>query len=438
MRQKIVLIILPFVLGGNLVLFDENRVVKVINELKRDYSSLLIEQVDDCKECHTEIYNKRFFHVPAEESCENCHVSENKPHPGTEKNFKLVEKGNELCIICHDVNSKKNVHYPITEESCNICHSSHSSDNPKLLLKYPTSGLCITCHEMETGNKTVHAPFQEGDCSLCHDSHQSDYSYFLKNKSNKVCIECHSDISDELQMEFVHYPADDDCLTCHKAHSSKDKDLLDQVEADVCYNCHEALNTKVHVHLPVKNGEFKVCHTPHGSEYAKFLNEKEGELCIKCHKETIWKEFKNKEQVEKNLNIHAAIEMGGCYACHKAHSTDINSLLTANYPKGLYAPAIKENFAMCFECHDGAMIDNTSDKNITGFRNGDQNLHYLHINGEKGRSCNNCHDTHSSVNDHLIVRNVMFGNWKMPLRYESNDKGGSCTPGCHGETIYVR
>ena len=144
-------------------------------------------------------------------------------------------------------------------------------------------------------------------------------------------------------------------------------------------------------------------------------------------------------EMEKNLKIHGAIELDGCYACHKAHSTDINSLLTASFPKGLYAPAIKENFAMCFDCHDGDLITNSANnKNVTGFRNGETNLHFLHINGEKGRNCNNCHDMHSSVNDHLILKNVMFGNWQMPLNYQSNETGGSCTPGCHGETIYVR
>ena len=74
--------------------------------------------------------SKKFMHAAVEETCENCHISNNKPHPGdNEKNFSLVENGSALCLICHDVNSKKNVHYPISETHCNICHSPHRSDH---------------------------------------------------------------------------------------------------------------------------------------------------------------------------------------------------------------------------------------------------------------------------------------------------------------------
>ena len=438
-RSFLTLMILPLFMVFNSVFFGAPN-KKEYKDIKASFVNNKLAE-NDCKECHSDIYNKKFMHAPASESCENCHISNRESHPSDAGNdFSLAEKGSELCLMCHDVNSKKNIHYPITEENCNICHSPHSSDYSKLLIKYPTSGLCYTCHDAEeTENKVVHYPYSEGDCSSCHDAHQSDYPSFMKERTNKLCIDCHSDVGEEMKKEFVHYPADDNCLTCHKPHVSKEKDLLDEKEADVCYTCHEALNTKKHVHEPVKEGECKLCHTPHGSNYEKFLIAKQEDLCIQCHQKTIWKEFKNKEQVEKNLNIHGAIEMGGCYACHKAHSTDINSLLTAKYPSGLYAPAIKENFAMCFECHDGDLITNsTNNKHVTGFRNGNQNLHFLHINGEKGRNCNNCHDTHSSINDHLILKNVMFGNWEMPLKYKSTENGGSCTPGCHGETIYVR
>ncbi|MCK4993003.1 MAG: hypothetical protein KAS29_21040, partial [Bacteroidales bacterium] len=74
----------------------------------------------------------------------------------------------------------------------------------------------------------------------------------------------------------------------------------------------------------------------------------------------------------------------------------------------------------------------------TNFRNGDQNMHFLHINGTKGRNCNLCHDMHGSPNEHLIADKVMFGNWEMPVGFKALENGGSCLTGCHAEKQYVR
>ena len=76
--------------------------------------------------------------------------------------------------------------------------------------------------------------------------------------------------------------------------------------------------------------------------------------------------------------------------------------------------------------------------NMTEFRNGDQNLHYLHINKEKGRSCTNCHDVHAANNTKLIGTTVKFGRWDMPLNFVGTETGGTCATGCHKEQKYDR
>ena len=84
------------------------------------------------------------------------------------------------------------------------------------------------------------------------------------------------------------------------------------------------------------------------------------------------------------------------------------------------------------------MLDIDAPKSLTNFRNGEKNLHYLHINGIKGRSCILCHDVHASNNEHLIADKVPFESWWMNLNYKTLENGGSCQPGCHKEKKYTR
>ena len=113
-------------------------------------------------------------------------------------------------------------------------------------------------------------------------------------------------------------------------------------------------------------------------------------------------------------------------------------LLSKPFPSGSYAPAVKENFAMCFNCHKSELMEKPVTTTATGFRNGDKNLHAVHINGEKGRSCVICHNPHGATNDHLINDKTTFGNWEMPIRFKPLENGGSCQPGCHAERKYER
>ena len=113
-------------------------------------------------------------------------------------------------------------------------------------------------------------------------------------------------------------------------------------------------------------------------------------------------------------------------------------MLTKKYPAELYAIADVENFGLCFECHDSNLFALPTTETATNFRNGDQNLHYLHVQGNRGRNCNLCHDVHGSENNYLIRNSTQFGNWKMPIDFELTDMGGSCLTGCHKKYSYER
>ena len=53
---------------------------------------------------------------------------------------------------------------------------------------------------------------------------------------------------------------------------------------------------------------------------------------------------------------------------------------------------------------------------FTSFRDGDVNLHYLHVNkAKRGRTCRACHSTHASKHNVIIRDSVPFGRWELPI-----------------------
>jgi predicted CXXCH cytochrome family protein len=307
----------------------------------------------------------------------------------------------------------------------------------------------MKCHNaMPSGERKVkHAPFAKGDCAKCHDPHQSDERKLLAAPSPKLCLKCHKPQKEELKMANVHPPFENNCLNCHSPHSSNEAKMLNLTPQNLCLYCHDDMQKKmassstVHGALSDKRSCLN-CHSPHASPEKAFLVADTKTLCLKCHSKTIalasGRKIGNIDQtLSKSKTIHGAIEKVGCTGCHDPHATNHPNLLKAAFPSGSYATANKENFALCFKCHKGEIIEK-SVSTVTGFRNGDKNLHYLHVNGEKGRNCTICHNAHGSPNEHLINELAPFGSWDMPLNFKKLDAGGSCAPGCHSEKKYER
>ncbi len=265
----------------------------------------------------------------------------------------------------------------------------------------------------------------------------------------KKCTDCHSAL---IEKETKHPAAlDDGCTNCHQSNDSihpktgsKTFTLSDKMP-DLCFNCHDAIKTDIttlkSVHKIINQKKFCVnCHSPHSSSQAKLLINEEKTLCLSCHNKTITTSTRNIENIKLTLsskNIHPALE-GGCNGCHKPHASANNFLLNNAFPEGQYASAKKDSFALCFDCHDSGLLETEKTSSATGFRNGDKNLHFLHINGDKGRSCIMCHNMHASNNEHLILDKVTFGSWSFKLNYKSTETGGSCAPACHGDKTYNR
>lgn len=274
----------------------------------------------------------------------------------------------------------------------------------------------------------------------------SGNSYYLQNGSEDEmkCTDCHSDI---IQNKEVHLAAKEDCTTCHepKGNSHPDDGLGMKLTAqvpDLCYMCHEGINSGSHIHSPVSNGECVKCHSPHSSEYKSLLIKEPKALCLSCHNKTYKSETGTTENIkrliENSANIHGIIDLDGCLPCHKPHSSESSSLLKASYPDRPYTYGNKDDYSLCFDCHDSALLTDEQTKDATSFRNGEKNLHYIHLKSPKSRSCSNCHNIHASVNEHLIDSKTTFNKWDMPLNFTGSSSGGSCRTGCHGERSYTR
>jgi hypothetical protein len=130
----------------------------------------------------------------------------------------------------------------------------------------------------------------------------------------------------------------------------------------------------------------------------------------------------------------------------------MNSYPTEFYTKGY----TRDDYRLCFTCHDAAAVETRETTTLTNFRNGAKNLHYVHVDRKsKGRTCRACHETHASNHPGHIRASVPFGkiNWPLELQYRveyTNAKtgqpcdqpsatcrqsGGSCVA-CHDRKTY--
>jgi len=225
------------------------------------------------------------------------------------------------------------------------------------------------------------------------------------------------------------------CTSCHNPHGAPYKKLLSAEGEKLCAQCHPQIAEKVEkakvVHGPIKTEKgCASCHSPHAGDNEKLLLKKGKDLCIDCHKNIITKNM---------TTLHGPINDGTCTPCHDPHGSQYKKLLAKEFPAGEYTPYTDKEYGLCFSCHNRDLLRFPDTSFATGFRDGERNLHYLHVNKkDKGRSCTFCHNIHGSANPKLIAESVPFGKWKLPLNFVKTETGGSCAPGCHKQYNYDR
>jgi predicted CXXCH cytochrome family protein len=180
------------------------------------------------------------------------------------------------------------------------------------------------------------------------------------------------------------------------------------------------------------------------SDIAQNLIMEPMDLCMSCHDRAYKKrDGRGIADMDKllteNTNHHGPIKQKDCSGCHNPHGSENFRILRYPYPSTFYLPFEAENYSLCFTCHEKTLVLDAKTTTLTNFRNGDQNLHFTHVNKpEKGRTCRSCHETHGSNYPKHIRETVPFGSWDMPVEFQKTETGGSCTTGCHQEKKYDR
>ena len=101
---------------------------------------------------------------------------------------------------------------------------------------------------------------------------------------------------------------------------------------------------------------------------------------------------------------------------------------------------IRDRYDLCFDCHEDSIVKDPQTTTLTKFRNGDKNLHYVHVNKEeRGRTCRACHEVHASKQPHQIRDGVPYGpnGYILKVNFTQTPTGGSCARTCHEMRSYT-
>jgi predicted CXXCH cytochrome family protein len=402
-------------------------------------------------DCHAGVKRHKILHGPVNvNACDACHtLTDAKTH-----SYVPAREKADACTFCHVVETQgaTTLHEPVTARDCTGCHDPHGGFDRSFLKTQSMGELCATCHQDVVGDKHfVHGPVAAGACGMCHEPHASKNPKLLVETGRGLCIGCHSEMDQQLdEVGFVHKPVKEDCLTCHSPHATDFPMLVKQAPGELCTTaCHEDIKRAVteakHKHSAVTQDSGCVnCHTPHGGDLAKLMKDRPVNLCMACHDRSV--KAPDGRVVASVLEVtdpkmikHGPVADGSCGGCHNVHGSDYAKLLIDEYPGTFYQPFDLKSYSLCFECHDKELVMTPNARGLTGFRNGDENLHFMHVNkNPRGRSCRACHSVHASTLALHLRETVPYGKWELPINYKQTDTGGSCSPGCHKSKSYDR
>jgi predicted CXXCH cytochrome family protein len=399
---------------------------------------------DDCTTagCHESLLQRKVLHGPvAQGKCLDCHAYED----AAAHRFVREAAPDQGCTaVCHEMKQRAAVHAPGHDGTCSACHDPHGSDHPNMLVADPGTALCATCHEEQSKSMAM-GPKPHTSCDACHDPHSSTEPNLLKEKPWKLCSGCHEDAIPRAaaQARSVHAPVRDNCLACHAPHGSALAHQLKREAPELCLSCHEDLKRSLDdspvVHRAVfQEGGCSTCHLPHFSKLPALQTQAQPQQCLACHDKPLRTADGRTLSDMAGLLRENPIRLGACTACHQPHAAREAQLLSADYPPEFYAPFKADRYKLCFTCHSPELALSPNGAGVTGFADGDRNLHWLHVNQEKGRTCRACHEVHASRQSFHIRESVPFGpgGWKLSVRFEPTRTGGRCLPGCHVEKSY--
>jgi predicted CXXCH cytochrome family protein len=364
-----------------------------------------------------------------------------KPHPP------LFGKA---CVDCHKQQVSERVRCLVAKEPmCVFCHDIPDVGGTAKLVNSDIP-LCLKCHEREKFKGSYnHGPFVFGACVACHNPHGGSEPRMLRVSGRQVCLTCHRDLDARLtNAGFRHQAMATGCTECHSPHASEQRYELKEPVPVLCFRCHEKIydeqRTAEVKHSPVTETRSCLnCHNPHLSQVDHLLVAEESDTCLGCHDEPIKVGQYELERIGQllaaNPRHHGPLQSKECSGCHKPHGSANFRLLTDPYPNETYTPFEKSKYDLCFRCHESTLVTEERTTTLTGFRDGDRNLHFVHVDkAPRGRTCGLCHQVHASTLPKHIGVTVRFGEWNLPLGFVKTETGGSCSPGCHSPKKYER
>ncbi len=357
---------------------------------------------------------------------------------------------------CHDAYAQAPVlHAPLAQGACDDCHQVTDKDRHRFALTAAPPDLCLRCHDDAAdwiATATAKKSMVVTACTLCHDPHSAARPSLLRADPAALCGQCHAEVPQWLGPDRVaHGPLTKDCTTCHGPHGTPLPANLKTAMPELCLGCHASIKEQVGT-AKVEHKAWTMdhycanCHDPHAAKVEHLLRRESASLCLHCHDQ----EVKSGDTTITNIGAllarttqhHGPIRDGNCMACHsEVHGGSSERRLKEQFANDFYVSFDASRYALCFLCHEEHVVDDARGAAFTDFRNGDRNLHFMHVNRQsKGRSCRACHDVHASDQPAHLAEKVAFGagGWQMPLRYQQTATGGTCQPGCHRPQSYDR
>jgi len=270
---------------------------------------------------------------------------------------------------------------------------------------------------------------------------------------NDLCYGCHDQMQESMAAyNVVHFAAEDSCTNCHNPHNAAYRKLLLAASPELCTGCHDdiqatATQSTVQHAAITESGGCTNCHQPHASNVQYLLTQLPYDLCVSCHgadgvTDEAGTELTGFENLlASNPVAHGPVEAKDCSACHRTHGGENFRMLIEPYPAKFYAPYDPANYALCFECHNDQILADAETRALTGFRDGTQNLHYVHVNKpDRGRTCRACHEVHAAENVHILRDAVPYGSkgWMLKVNFTPDANGGTCEKTCHSTKSYDR
>jgi len=411
--------------------------------------------------CHGSLRGGGVTHAAGRlvQGCDQCHAADAGGHT-----YALVAKGATLCLTCHETITN---HSPAHEKAmggddCLACHAGHGPRGGAAMVAAGGGAkrACLACHVMTEG-AVKHGPFAAGRCETCHTPHGERAAEMLLAaggaKAASVCTACHAGAGyGERMAASPHRELAGGCAACHEPHAAAGKKLLAGPSRAVCLGCHEEISKTIvaaggkggSTHGPVMETEGCVrCHDAHGAggvggvAGAAMLRGAEPGLCLECHGKPVKMAGGRVIAAMGVAEPGAAHQTGGhstCSGCHSVHGAVQQHLLAGSNEKLPLGEFDGGKFGLCFGCHDAGLVRVAA---ATGFRDGERNLHGVHVAGEgTSRGCVACHSTHGEGEPRLMVRKVNYqgSGWGMPMGFVVTEQGGRCGTACHEAMEYSR